>query len=307
MAAGSSGASFSNALIAIGWAWLAGCAANISTTSALTLRDACSDAHYWDGTHCVATGDARDRVAAGAKAVADFNVDAATAALKDVEAHGPLDHATHVTLWEQRGIAAAYLDDQATADAAFDMLLALDPNHLLSYTLSPKATFVFERARIRAAAHTPPTLELTLPHGLVVGAPVPIDLEVVADPRNFLHRATVFVRARGDHDWHAADVTLAPAGKFQHVTIPSVTSSSKSTVLEIYARAYNQHGDEVFAWATPSLPRDIPLRFEPPTPWYRKWWVWTATAAVLAVATGVTVLEIEHSPPTTVGGTGVVP
>ena len=87
------------------------------------------------------------QLAAGIQALAAQDLDAAKAAFDAAEHAGPLDHDSNVTLWEQRGIAAAYVDDEAAATAAFDMMLALDPGHFLSYTLSPKATFVFEKLR----------------------------------------------------------------------------------------------------------------------------------------------------------------
>ncbi len=71
----------------------------------------------------------------------------ATAAIDAAAKLGPLDHAAHIMLWEQRGIASAYVGDHEHASAAFDMLLALDPSHILSYRLSTKATFVFEDVR----------------------------------------------------------------------------------------------------------------------------------------------------------------
>ena len=102
-------------------------------------------AQIWDGTACKPNPEAAKQLAVGTAALAKLDVDEAKVALDAAEHAGPLDHETNVTLWEQRGIAAAYVDDEATATTAFDMLLALDPAHFLSYKLSPKATFVFEK------------------------------------------------------------------------------------------------------------------------------------------------------------------
>jgi len=260
------------------------------------LHPACDVDQRWDGARCQPTGDARARVDAAATALAAFQVDAAREALATAEDHGPLDHDTHVKLWEQRGIAAAYVEDEPTATSAFDMLLALDPGHLLSYTLSPKATFVFERARLAAHAHESPDLDVTWAHGQRVGAPVPLDVEIIADPKHFLRRASVFVRRRGEDAWRATDVALGPAGRLQRVTLPAVAGAAASA-LEVYARVYDDRGNEVLTWADPSRPREIPLRYDPPPRWYRKWWVWTAIVGVVATATGVTAYAVTREPP----------
>ena len=53
------------------------------------------------------------------------------------------------------------------------MLLALDPGHFLSYTLSPKATFVFEK--VRNQTRVAPAIDVSWEHGGKVGDAVPID------------------------------------------------------------------------------------------------------------------------------------
>src|SRR5215467_14300194 len=162
---------------------LAGCHAEAGRDTLAALRRACADDEYWDGAACRRRGDGAARVAAGKQALAKLDVDLARQALDAAERGGPLDHDTNVTLWEQRGIAAAYVDDERAASAAFDMMLALDPGHLLSYKLSPKATFVFEKAREAASARGAPELDVTWPRGARVGDRIPIDVEVLADPK----------------------------------------------------------------------------------------------------------------------------
>ena len=110
---------------------LAGCHPGPQPGALATLRPACADAAYWDGTACKPRGGASASVAAGKQALAKLDVDVARAALDAADRGGPLDHDANITLWEQRGIAAAYVDDERTATAAFDMLLALDPSHLI--------------------------------------------------------------------------------------------------------------------------------------------------------------------------------
>src|SRR5262249_52506911 len=150
---------------------LAGCHAEASRDTLVALRSACGDGEYWNGSACRPRGEGAARVAAGKQALARLDVDHARQALDAADGAGPLDHEDHSTLWEQRGIAAAYVDDERSASAAFDMLLALDPGHFLSYTLSPKATFVFEKVRNDSKARGVPALDVTWPHGQRVGDP----------------------------------------------------------------------------------------------------------------------------------------
>jgi hypothetical protein len=280
---------------------LAGCHGDAGRGTLVTLRGACAEAEYWSGSACERRGDGAARVAAGKQALAKLDVDVAKLALDAAEKAGPLDHDANVTLWEQRGIAAAYLDDETTARAAFDMLLALDPGHFLSYTLSPKATFVFEKVRNDTRARGVPALDVTWPHGQRVGDPVPIDLEVVADPKRFLSRATLFVRARGDAGWRAADVALART-RDQRILLPPI-EASRPVSLELYLRAYDDRGNEVLSWADARRPREIPLRYDPPTPWYRRAWFYAALGTAVAIGVGVTVYELTLAPPDTVPGT----
>ena len=191
----------------------------------------------WDGSQCTPRGDAPAKLAIGTAALAELKVDDAKAALDQVEKAGPLDHATNVTLWEQRGIAAAYVDDEASATSAFDMLLALDPSHFLSYELSPKATLVFEKTLKTTKARGAPAVDVSWPRGGKVGDPVPIEVDVLADPKKFLARATLFVRTRGESSWRAADLSLAGARE-RRVVLPAV-HADKPVSLEVYLLAYD--------------------------------------------------------------------
>ena len=244
---------------------------------------------------------AAEKLAASTQAITALDLDAAKTDLDAVEKTGPLDHDEHVKLWEQRGIVAAYTDDTAGAKRAFDMLLALDPGHFLSYYVSPKATFVFEELR-NQKDRTPPALDVQWQRGGKVGDPVPLDLSIVADPKQFLRRATLYVRTRGEASWRAADV---PLQKDQRVVLPPVTAD-KPVSLELYVRAYDDRGNEVLTWADPQRPREIPLRYDPPPPWYRTWWAITIASSVVAIGTGVTVYELTLAPPDKVSGSATV-
>jgi len=289
---------------------LAGCASGSGSRGThVSLRDACTGATYWNGHACAPAGDAPKHLEAGVQAIAAQDPDAIKAAVDAAEKAGPLDYKSNVALWEERGIGLAYGDDDPGAKSAFDMMLALDPKHVLSYRLSPKATLVFEE--VRKAAAPAPALDVTWARGQKVGDPVPIDIEVIADPKRFLDRATLFVRSRGEARWHATDLALAkdpngadpalPGTRGQTIILPAISATAPVS-LELYLRAYDAHDNEVLTWADPQHPRELALRYEAPTPWYRKWWVWAIGGSAVALATGVTVYELTLSPPETVGG-----
>lgn len=244
---------------------------------------------------------AAKKLADSTQAITALDLDAAKADLDAAAQTGPLDHDEHVKLWEQRGIVAAYTDDTAGAKRAFDMLLALDPGHFLSYYVSPKATFVFEELR-NQKDRAAPAVDVQWQRGGKVGDPVPLDLSIVADPKQFLRRATLYVRTRGETSWRAADVTLQ---KDQRVVLPPVTAD-KPVSLELYLRAFDDRGNEVLTWADPQRPREIPLRYDPPPPWYRTWWAITIASSVVAIGTGVTVYELTFAPPDKVNGSATV-
>lgn len=288
----------------VGLIVLAACGGASSQGAAtVTLRPMCGTGQYWDGRACSKAGDGPAKLDAGKQALAELKVDEAKTALDAAEKAGPLDHEHGVELWEQRGIAAAYTDDEASASAAFDMLLALDPGHFLSYTLSPKATFVFEKVRQRHD-RTPPELDVTWDHGGRVGAPVPIGVEVLSDPKHFLRRASVFVRERGASAWRAADLVLPEHGE-RRLMLPPVTEK-KPVSLELYLKAYDDRGNEVLTWADPARPREIPLRYDPPQPWYKSWWGITVIGVAVAAIASVTVYEVTQAPPDKIDGTAMV-
>lgn len=309
--------------------WLAGIAVIATACGAgatasgptATLRSACADRERWDGAACVA----RSAEIAAAVIATDGTIqDDPAAALATVDRHaaqGPFDRFVYARLWRQRGIAHALLayaagvearDDPAVADAkkqeqseheaaaraAFDMLLAVDPTHRLEYTVSPQATFVFEAAIDQAASRPAAAIDVDWKRGLRVGDPIPVDVEVVSDPKTFLARAVLFVRRRGETGWRAADLELPDAGGYRRVVLPPalVEGVRAATAVELYLRAYDDAGNEVLLWASSDRPREVPLRWDPPTPWWRKWWVWAIAGGAVAGATGIAVYAAQWEP-----------
>ncbi len=284
---------------------LAACHSGGTPRSPVALRGACAATEYWTGTACAPRGNAPAKLAESKAALDEQNVETATQALDAAAKAGPLDHDANISLWEQRGIAASFAEDDAQARSAFEMLLALDPGHFLSYQLSTKATFRFEKVRNESKSVGAPALDVDWAFGQKVGAPVKIDISVLSDPKQFLTRATLFVRTRGEQAWRAADVPLTAARKDHHLVLPPV-QANKAVSLELYLKAYDDRGNEVLTWAQPTRPREIPLRYDPPRPWWQKWWVITIAGAVAVGGTAGIVYVVTREPPSTVDGGGTV-
>ena len=286
---------------------LLGCAGHTSSRAVAPLRAACAPETRWDGATCVPRT-APAALTAAAAAARDADVPAALAALTTAAAE-PLALADHVRLWELRGTVHSYLafdapDDPAPAAAAreaFDRLLAIAPEHHLSCEEGSKASLRFERTRRELAERAGRELEITWPRTTRVGQPIPIDLETVADPARVLHRLELFSRVRGETTWRVAELTLPPPGARTRIYLPAVAADD-DTALELYGVAADPDGNQTLAWAAPTRPRELPLRFDPPTPWYRRWWVWAIAGGAVAVGAGVTTYALTWSPSGSVGG-----
>jgi hypothetical protein len=230
----------------------------------------------------------------GAEAVEQFRVEEAIELLRRAEQEGPYRHADHVRLYEQLGIALSYAEMKEEAEAAFDRMLALAPNHALSYSLSPKATLVFEGARQKASLRPAPAIDVALPRERMVGDPLPIDLDVIADPLRFFAKAKLFFRRAG-HEWQARELELTePTGRHR-IVLPPIEAESQ-VVLQTWVLLLDQRGNEVMAVGSSERPREILLGWIPPDPWYTRWWIWTAVGAVVVAGTTAAVIVGTREP-----------
>jgi tetratricopeptide (TPR) repeat protein len=265
----------------------------------------CGSGEFWNGKTCTPVDKAKTALADARAAIADVRLEEAVAILEKTRSDGPHTAANLVAINEQLGIAHAYLGHEAQALEAFETLLTIQPKHALKYTLSPRALFVFDKARKKVAQRAEQAVEVSWPRNGKVNAPVPVDIEVLADPRSFLANAVLFVRRRGEVAFAEVPVHLKEEGSYQQVVLPSV-SANKPEVLELYLSAYDAGGNEVLKWASPERPREISLRHVPPTKWYRKWWVWTIAGSAVAAGTGTMVYFLTREPPSSVPVTATV-
>ncbi|MBT8492459.1 MAG: outer membrane protein assembly factor BamD [Deltaproteobacteria bacterium] len=258
----------------------------------------CAQDSYFDGQTCRKRDSATAAIDAGAKALAAFEIETAVDHLQRAKTQGPLPLDQLKRVHEQLGIAYAYLGKESEALAEFDALLALAPGHLLPYTLSPKATFIFEKARKRARQRARASIDVNWPRKLEVEDEVPLEVEVIADPKKFLARAVVHVRKAGSKDYGQVPVDLSKSKG--RVVLPPVAGTKPET-LQVFVTAFDPKGNEVLRWSSASRPRDIPLSYQPPAPWFKKWWVWAIAGGVVAASTGAVVFALESEPPDTIG------
>ena len=225
--------------------------------------------------------------------------------LEGAKEKGPFTHAEHVRLYEQLGIAYAYLDKKEAAVDAFETMLSLDRTRAISYTLSPKVTFLFEQARNQVADRPAPSVDLSWPRDLAVEDTVPVDVEVLTDPGGFLTRAQVFFRKKGVSEFESASLELpGPGAGAARVELPAVAAGDRaSAVLQLYLVAKDQKNNEVLFYGAPNRPREVSLVYQPPEPWYDRWWVWAIAGSVVAAGAGAAVFMATQEPPSTIDGT----
>lgn len=240
-----------------------------------------------------------------ATALADFRPEDAVRLLQEAKSGGPYTHTEHVRLYEQLGIAYAYLERPEEAVSAFVTMLSLDRTRAISYTLSPKVTFLFEQARNKAAERPEPSVDLSWPRGLGVKDSVPVDVEVLEDPEGFLKKGSLYYRKKGQDSFQHLTLTLPRPGQaLERVELPALApDAAQSAVLQLYLVAQDDHDNEVLLFGSAQRPREVPLSYDPPEPWYGKWWVWAAAGAVVAASAGTAVFAVTRDPPATIDGT----
>jgi hypothetical protein len=240
---------------------------------------------------------ASDALDAGTRLLEEFRTDEALTKLLLAEKQGPYVFEDKVRLHEQLGIAYAYLDRPKEARAHFGFVLMLDRGHFISYTLSPKVTFLFEQARQEAENALPLMADVSWPRGLSVESTVPVDLEIVSDPQDLLVRAQLNYRLRGDSTFQSVELAVETTGLPSRVDLPPLAKGrDRDSTIEIYLSLFDARGNELLRWGSEKRPREIQLIFDPGDPWYESWWVWTLVGGAVAAGTGLGVFFVTQEP-----------
>jgi len=224
----------------------------------------------------------------------------AVTVLDAARASGPWTHDEHTRLYAHLGIAYAYLGKSDEALEAFRWLLALSPGFALPYTLSPKATFLFEKARDKAKADRAPAIDLVFPRDGRIDAPLPVTVEVLADPLAFMSKLELHWRLRGEPRFQVLEQPLPKGEKYVSLSLPP-EGREESTVRELYAVVKDARGSEVLLFGSPQFPREAPAAYVPSLRWYQRWWVWTIVVAGVLVGGTVIGAVVAQPPPSKIG------
>ncbi len=234
----------------------------------------------------------------GARALEALQTARAVSLLERARGEGPYDLPTHLRLYEQLAIAYAFLERPDDALKAFDRVLALSPGHAVSYTLSPKVTFLFERARNTHAGQPQLDLEVSWPKDIKGGAPLVVNVEKRFDVLELAINLALFSRTRGAPTFQPHPVPAPRPGQSVTVELPEESLGEEGSVVrELYLQATDAAGNEVFRWASSALPREVTSVALVKQAWYQKWWVWSAIGVAVAGATGGIVYWQTRQPP----------
>lgn len=287
----------------VGLLLVSACGASQRGVQPSQLEALCKEGSHFNGRTCMEQTSAPELVKAAEVSLGaeNLDVDKALSLLAQALAKGPLDHETLIEIYKQQGIAYSYIKKKEETLAAFSMLLALDPGHVLQYKLPPQTTFLFEDARRSSQAGKSTDVQISWPQNRKVDEEVPLQVEVLGDPKKHLNTMALFLRYDKKSSYKRISLRLDEAGKVKSVSLPAA-DLARATTLELYGSAYNQEGDEVYQWFSPQQPREISLAYQKPRSWYKKWWVWTIAGAGVATATGATVYVLSLQPPDKLGG-----
>ncbi len=244
----------------------------------------------------------RARMAEGEQRYQEQEYRAAVEAF-DAVVHDPVaTQAERARAYEYLGMSWLILGKKPKARAAFEELLAIDPHYTLSDpSHSPKLREFFEDVRSSfvpgyGKAEGEAELEHAAPTGATAGRPLEMQVVVIRNPQ-LVRSVTLHTRRQGLITF-AAEPMRGEAGRYRLSYAPP--RDVVGYTLEYYVEARDDKGRVVGRVASPERP--IPLAVQgvpaPPTPWYKRWYVWAAVGAVAAggAIVGAVVGTAEHAP-----------
>jgi len=250
----------------------------------------------------------RAAVDRGVALLAEDDLRGAIAALEDVD--GGLAYEDVLRLKESLGIALAYAGRKQEARQVFADLLAVAPGHALPYTISPKATFVFEAARTEMSRQRAAEFELELPPALPFDEPIEVGLTSRANPLELVRRLQLCHRVKGPRASYACvDVDSLVPDQQRRVVLPAVPASAAAEVdaeaegepllLQLALIGFDGQGNEVYRGPSRARPKEVMVGVEVPGPWYTSPWLWGAVGAVVLAAGVTTTIAVIMLQPTT--------
>jgi hypothetical protein len=199
-----------------------------------------------------------------------LDIEAARASLEEAAQGGPWSLEESEQLWKSLGVVRAYLGDESASLDAFKHLLAIAPGYSLPYTTSPKATFVFERARTEMSKRSSLSLIVDAPLAIDVDAPAIVEVHRASDPLEEVARISLLWRVSGASTPYAKlDEAAPPIGASVRFHLPQVAQGDVApTSIDVAVIATNAKGWELWRDPDPNRPRTIAVEKNEPPAWY---------------------------------------
>jgi tetratricopeptide (TPR) repeat protein len=232
-------------------------------------------------------------------ALAAFDAETALTKLSEARDTGPFALEDHARYYAALGIANAYLEREEQSLDAFVRLLRIAPGHAIAYTLAPRVTFLFERAR--KVAGPPPSLDFSWPRGKRTDETLPVIVEVLRDPDRTVQRAELRWRDGSAGPFATAKIELLAVGRYTTFELPAFGPEvTEDRTRELYLSAFDAAGDEHLRLGSADAPMKVTQRYVAPTPWHSNWWVWAAIGTAVAAGTATAVYVATRPEPETI-------
>jgi len=246
----------------------------------------------------------------GVALLEEDKIEAAIEMLESIE--GGLGYDDVRRLKENLGIALAYADRKDEARRQFVELLAIAPEHALPYTISPKATFVFELARAEMAQQRTVEVDLATPLTIPFEREIEVTLVSRANPFALVRRWQLCSRQKGAAgDYQCRDVGELAVDQPRTFALPALSAvaetaaaSQPSVVLQLALAGFDRANNEVYRGPTRGRPKEVLVGVAAPAPWYANFWLWGGLGAGLVIAGAALATAIVLTQPTTAQLTG---
>jgi len=243
------------------------------------------------------TSEARSALDRGVQLLDDNEIDAAIQTLQGND--GALILEDVVRRDEHLGVALAYAGRTAESQQIFEHLLAVSPGHVLPYTISPKATFVFEKAREEMSRVRATEVRLELPPAIAFDEPIEVTLVCTTNARDLVARWQLCHRLKSGREPYSCSGLTDPGVGRSTSLLPAVPDSAgeesrqdevPGAILQLAVAGFDAEGNEVYRGPTRRRPLELPVGTEVSGPWYTNFWLWGAVGA-LTVATSVVAIS----------------
>ena len=231
----------------------------------------------------------------------DLEVASAIAILESVK--GPLTLEQSTELYENLGLACAYAEQSEKAERAFASLLRIAPGHTLDYSISPKATFIFEKVRKRMLKEPALLVQTSPPSATPYDTPLTIETNTLHNPENFVSSLRLCHRVKqkgGNYD--CLDLDLSDSAESNAFVLPPFArpdvNDDEEMTLQFALSGFDAQGNEVYRGPSRARPGELPLGLQPQIPWYENPLTWTAVASATLAAIALPAAWLWMNQPT---------